>query len=246
MKTLRRLAFSTLIGSTVSATIISVETAANKVILNAEEAVVGKVRQQASPGAPRVIDSVKVGDVVSATVKAFADYGAFCELNDESRLKGIIHISELAWNRVGHPSTVLSLGQTVRVQVVSVDQLKGKVALSLRRTQPDPLLMSLDSVIDRVTSSGGIAQPLKDIESVCSSLRAEEGVTGVTAGRAFLSTAYASSLQLFLSGYKEGEGADGAFTVIARKEFTFQEVTVFASSRQVVKDAITRCATRMQ
>lgn len=78
-------------------------------------------------------------------------------------------------------------------------------------------------------------------------MKLEEGVSDATAGRAFLSTAFASSLQLFLSGYKEGEkGAEGTFTVIARKEFTFQEVTVMANSRQVVKDAITRCATRMQ
>lgn len=78
-------------------------------------------------------------------------------------------------------------------------------------------------------------------------LKGEEGISDAAAGRAFLSTAFASSLQLFLSGYKEGEkGAEGAFTVIARKEFTFQEITVFASTRQQVKDAITRCATRMQ
>lgn len=178
-KTLRRLAFSTLIGTEVIASIINVETqGGSKVILAAEEVGApasggggrsggGSSKGGASAGVDRAprgsIESVKVGETVEATVKAFADYGAFVEL-EGSRLKGIIHISELSWNRVGHPSSVLSIGQHVRVQVVSVDVFKGKVALSLRRTQPDPLLMSLDSVIDRVTSSGAIAQPLKEIE----------------------------------------------------------------------------------
>lgn len=83
---------------------------------------------------------------------------------------------------------------------------------------------------------------------ICGALKSEEGISDAVPGRAFLSTAFASTLQLFLSGYREGEtkGAEGVFTVIARKEFTFQEITVSAGSRQQVKDAITRCATRMQ
>lgn len=78
---------------------------------------------------------VRPGEKRQGTITNLTDFGAFVDLGG---LEGLIHISEISWSRVTHPSTVLQPGQTVQVLVLSVDKGSERVALSMKRLHPDP------------------------------------------------------------------------------------------------------------
>ncbi len=80
-------------------------------------------------------DSVDVGKRIVGEVKRLTDFGAFVDIGG---LDGLIHISELSWVRINHPSEVLSPGEKVEVVVLSFDQDKNKVSLGLKQTMPEP------------------------------------------------------------------------------------------------------------
>lgn len=82
-----------------------------------------------------VLRQLKPGAVVSGVVTNVCDFGAFVDLGG---IEGLIHVSEVSWNRVTHPRDVLACNQTVQVVVMEVQPEQRRVALSLKRVQPDP------------------------------------------------------------------------------------------------------------
>ncbi len=91
---------------------------------------------QAGPGTrTQLLDSLSPGDQVSGEVTNITRFGVFVDLGG---VEGLIHVSELSWGRVRHPADVVKCGDEVKVQVLSVDQDQGRVALSLKELLPDP------------------------------------------------------------------------------------------------------------
>ena len=86
----------------------------------------------------QLFEEIEEGVVRKGVVSNLCDFGAFVDLGGAD---GLIHISELTWNRVQHPREVLSIGHEVEVFVLKVDQEKQRIALSLKRLQPDPWRM---------------------------------------------------------------------------------------------------------
>ncbi|MDA3038682.1 MAG: S1 RNA-binding domain-containing protein [Actinomycetota bacterium] len=83
-----------------------------------------------------VLASLKPGDVRRGTVSSVSDYGAFVDLGG---VNGLVHVSELAWTKVGHPREVVKPGDEVDVKVLEVKVKKRRVRLSIREASPDPL-----------------------------------------------------------------------------------------------------------
>lgn len=83
----------------------------------------------------RLLDELVEGDVRKGTVSRLVDFGAFVDLGGAD---GLIHISELAWQKVRHPSEVLREGEEVNVYVQNLDHERKRISLSLKRLQPDP------------------------------------------------------------------------------------------------------------
>ena len=81
------------------------------------------------------LKSLKEGEIVDGVVKNLTDYGAFVDLKG---LDGLLHITDISWGRIGHPSEKLSVGDQVRVKVLHFDQTKEKVSLGLKQALPDP------------------------------------------------------------------------------------------------------------
>jgi len=81
------------------------------------------------------LKQIKEGDFVEGTVKNLTDYGAFVDLGG---LDGLLHITDISWGRVGHPSEKLAMGDKIKVKVLHFDQEKGKVSLGLKQVRPDP------------------------------------------------------------------------------------------------------------
>src|SRR5256886_5920310 len=111
--------------------IIEINRARNRLILY-ERLAVQEWRQLRRE---ELLDELKPGEVRKGIVSNLANFGAFVDLGGAD---GLVHISQLAWSRVNHPSEVLHVGQEVEVQVLSVDKEKKKIALSIKRAEVDP------------------------------------------------------------------------------------------------------------
>jgi small subunit ribosomal protein S1 len=83
----------------------------------------------------RLLSELKEGDVVEGTVTGLRDFGAFVNIGGAD---GLIHVSELAWHRVDHPRDVLTIGDTIKVHVLSLDRKTNRIALSRKRLLNDP------------------------------------------------------------------------------------------------------------
>jgi small subunit ribosomal protein S1 len=83
----------------------------------------------------QILDRMNVGDLVTGTISNIVDFGAFVDLEG---IDGLIHISELSWSHVNHPSEVLTIGQKVTVRVLDIDRDRQRISLGLKQTQKDP------------------------------------------------------------------------------------------------------------
>src|SRR5687767_14927192 len=89
-----------------------------------------------------ILDRLNPGDVVEGQISNIVDFGAFVDLDG---IDGLIHISELSWSHVNHPSEVLDIGQTVSVKVLDIDRDRQRISLGLKQTQSDPWQQVLDA-----------------------------------------------------------------------------------------------------
>jgi len=127
----RRDAMDDLIGTKIGLKVIEVNQGRRRLILSQREA----QREWRSKQKERLLDNLKVGDVVTGRVTGVRDFGVFVDIGGAD---GLIHVSELAWHRVPHPRDVVEVGDEVQVYVLELDQDHQRIALSLRRTLPDP------------------------------------------------------------------------------------------------------------
>jgi small subunit ribosomal protein S1 len=82
-----------------------------------------------------VIAKLSEGDVVDGVVKNITEYGAFVDLGG---VDGLLHVTDMAWRRVNHPSEILSIGETVKVQVIKVNKETHRISLGMKQLQEDP------------------------------------------------------------------------------------------------------------
>jgi small subunit ribosomal protein S1 len=81
------------------------------------------------------LKNIKEGEIAEGIVKNLTDYGAFVDLGG---VDGLLHITDIAWGRIGHPSERLSVGDRIKVKVLHFDREKEKVSLGLKQAMPDP------------------------------------------------------------------------------------------------------------
>jgi small subunit ribosomal protein S1 len=157
-----------MIGETISVRIIEVDRARRRLILS-ERAANPESRQSIKE---RVIDELEEGGVYTGRVTSIADFGAFVNINGAD---GLVHLSELSWERVQHPNEVLTVGQEVKVKVISVDKEKKRIGLSIRVLQGDPwhdkvekfkVGQLVEGTITRLTKFGAFARLDGDIEGL--------------------------------------------------------------------------------
>ncbi len=120
-----------MIGSRLKLKIIEINRHRNRLILSERQA----VQEQRDAVKAQLIETLREGEVRRGRVTSIADFGAFVDIGGAD---GLVHLSELSWSRVKHPSEVLQVGDEVDVYVLSVNPEQKKIALSIRRTQPEP------------------------------------------------------------------------------------------------------------
>ncbi|HLQ28332.1 MAG TPA: S1 RNA-binding domain-containing protein [Ktedonobacteraceae bacterium] len=148
--------------------IIEINRARNRLILS-ERLAVQEWRQRRRE---ELLDELKPGEVRRGVVSNLANFGAFVDLGGAD---GLVHISQLAWSRVNHPSEVLHVGQEVEVQVLSVDKEKKKIALSIKRAEVDPWT----TVEARYTPGQVVTGVITKIAPFGAFARIEDGIEGL-------------------------------------------------------------------
>ena len=119
-----------------------------------------------------ILDKLNPGNVVEGTISNIVDFGAFVDLDG---MDGLIHISELSWSHVNHPSEVLEIGQKVQVKVLDIDRDRQRISLGLKQTQSDPWQQVLESYqegdvvqgkVTKVVTFGAFVEILPGVEGL--------------------------------------------------------------------------------
>ena len=119
-----------------------------------------------------ILDRLNPGDVVDGQISNIVDFGAFVDLDG---MDGLIHISELSWSHVNHPSEILEIGQDVKVKVLDIDRERQRISLGLKQTQTDPWQQVLDNYhendvvegrVTKVVTFGAFVEILPGVEGL--------------------------------------------------------------------------------
>jgi small subunit ribosomal protein S1 len=120
----------------------------------------------------RLLDELTEGDVRTGRVTSLADFGAFVNIDGAD---GLVHLSEISWERIQHPNEVLKVGDEVKVKVISVDRERKRIGLSIRQLQQDPWMqkvgelkegMLVEGTITHLTKFGAFAKIGDDLEGL--------------------------------------------------------------------------------
>jgi len=119
------------IGKRVRAVIIKIDLERRNIVVSRRD-LIEKERKQAKD---RLLGDLKEGDVIIGEVKNIADFGAFVDLGG---IDGLLHITDMSWSRINHPSELLKIGQKVEVKVLNIDKDKEKIALGMKQREASP------------------------------------------------------------------------------------------------------------
>ena len=120
-----------IINKTFKFKVVKLNTLRRNLILSRREAI-HKDKEEAKE---KIWQSLKVGEVYPGTVKAITDFGAFVDLGG---IDGLLHITDMSWSKISHPSEVVALGGKIEVLILNLDKEAGRVSLGLKQRLPDP------------------------------------------------------------------------------------------------------------
>jgi small subunit ribosomal protein S1 len=139
------------LGQDLRAKVIELNRSRNNVVLS-RRAVLEEERKEQRQ---QILDKLQPGDVVEGQISNIVDFGAFVDLDG---MDGLIHISELSWSHVNHPSELLEIGQTVRVKVLDIDRERQRISLGLKQTQSDPWQQVVEQYSEGDVATGKVTK----------------------------------------------------------------------------------------
>jgi len=152
--------YKAMIGEKVQCCVIEVDRERHRLILS-ERAASTETRDMVRE---KILDNLKEGDVRTGRVTSLADFGAFVNIGGAD---GLVHVSEISYDRITHPSEALKVGDEVKVKIISVDKERRRIGLSIRQLQNDPWSRQVNALkvgqlvegeITRLTNFGAFAK----------------------------------------------------------------------------------------
>lgn len=153
---------------TVRCKVIELNRSRNNVVLS-RRAILEEERREVRQ---QIIGSLERGSVVEGAISNIVDFGAFVDLDG---IDGLIHISELSWSHVNHPSEVVSIGDVVKVKVLDIDHDRQRISLGLKQTQEDPWQKVIDThhvgdvlegTVTKIVSFGAFVEIYNGVEGL--------------------------------------------------------------------------------
>ncbi|HTX32481.1 MAG TPA: 30S ribosomal protein S1 [Solirubrobacteraceae bacterium] len=155
-------------GQAIECKVIELNRSRNNVVLSRRAV----LEEQRKEDRERILDRLQPGQVVDGTISNIVDFGAFVDLDG---IDGLIHISELSWSHVNHPSEILNIGDTVTVKVLDIDRDRQRISLGLKQTQEDPWQRVVDTynigdelegAVTKVVTFGAFVEILDGVEGL--------------------------------------------------------------------------------
>ena len=156
------------LGQTIQTKVIELNRSRNNVVLS-RRAVLEEERKEQRQA---ILERLQPGLIIEGQISNIVDFGAFVDLDG---IDGLIHISELSWSHVNHPSEILSIGQTVEVKVLDIDRDRQRISLGLKQTQEDPWQRVVDTyhvgdelegAVTKVVAFGAFVEILEGVEGL--------------------------------------------------------------------------------
>ncbi|MFZ6026651.1 MAG: 30S ribosomal protein S1 [Chloroflexota bacterium] len=157
-----------MVGQPIKVKVIEVDRERHRLILS-ERSALQETRETLKE---RLLDELVEGAVRAGRITSVADFGAFVNIDGAD---GLVHLSEISWEHITHPSEVLKVGQEVQVKVIAVDKERKRIGLSIRQTQSDPWLRKVEALkegqlvegtITHLTKFGAFARLGEDLEGL--------------------------------------------------------------------------------
>ena len=156
------------VGNTYDFKIVKLNDDRKNVVLSRREV----IEQERSEKRQKFMEGVNVGDRVTGTVKNITDFGAFIDLDG---MDGLLHVTDMTWGRLGHPSELLKVGQQLEVVVLDINKEKERVSLGLKQTQKNPW----DQIEERFPAGQRIRGKITNLVPYGAFVEIEEGVEGL-------------------------------------------------------------------
>jgi small subunit ribosomal protein S1 len=156
------------VGNTYDFKIVKINDERKNVVLSRREI----IEQERAEKRSRFLESVQVGNTVKGTVKNLTDFGAFIDLDG---MDGLLHITDMTWGRLTHPSELLKIGQEVDVVVLDINKEKERVSLGLKQTQRNPW----DKIEERFPVGAKVRGKVTNLVPYGAFVEIEEGVEGL-------------------------------------------------------------------
>ena len=148
------------VGQPMTLKIIEIDKAKKRIVASRKAVLIAEEAEKKK----KIWDTLEVGSVVKGTVRRLADFGAFVDIGG---VDGLVHVTDLSWGRVKHPSDVVSVGQQIDVKILNVDPERERISLSYKQTQPRPWTVAAEkypvgSIVEgkvvRITTFGAFVE----------------------------------------------------------------------------------------
>jgi small subunit ribosomal protein S1 len=156
------------VGNTYDFKIVKINDERKNVVLSRREI----IEQERTEKRAKFLESAKVGDIVKGIVKNLTDFGAFIDLDG---MDGLLHITDMTWGRLTHPSELLKIGQEIDVIVLDINKEKERVSLGLKQTQHNPW----DKIEERFPVGAIVKGKVTNLVPYGAFVEIEEGVEGL-------------------------------------------------------------------
>jgi small subunit ribosomal protein S1 len=156
------------VGNTYDFKIVKINDDRRNVVLSRREL----IEQERSEKRQKFLEGVHIGDKVQGTVKNLTDFGAFIDLDG---MDGLLHITDMTWGRLGHPSELVKVGQPLEVVVLDINKEKERVSLGLKQTQRNPW----DQIEERFPAGQRVKGKITNLVPYGAFVELEEGVEGL-------------------------------------------------------------------
>jgi len=156
------------IGKTIRAQILKIDEERRNIVISRRKL----VEDERAEKRKSLLDKLGVGDIVNGVVKNIADFGAFVDLGG---IDGLLHITDMSWGRINHPSEMLEINQTVEVKVLNIDLDKEKIALGLKQKDASPW----EDIEAKYPVNTRVSGAVTNIMSYGAFVKLEDGVEGL-------------------------------------------------------------------
>lgn len=156
------------IGKKIKAKVLKIDTERRNIVISRRK----MIEEERAEKREKLLSTLTEGDTVKGVVKNIADFGAFVDIGG---LDGLLHITDMSWGRIGHPSELVRIDDHIEVQVLSIDREKEKIALGLKQLQPNPW----DAIEGRFPVGSKIKGNVVNIVSYGSFVKLEDGIEGL-------------------------------------------------------------------